>query len=66
MNRAQSYFIWILWVFSKSVFDNIKSYLIEEKKYMDREDVSSNVSIADRIWKCLPCKIECQIITVSQ
>ncbi|XP_014523614.1 ubiquitin-like-specific protease 1D isoform X1 [Vigna radiata var. radiata] len=51
---------------SKSVFDNIKSYLIEEKNYMDREDVSSNVSIADRIWKCLPRRIECQIIAVPQ
>ncbi|KAK7348711.1 hypothetical protein VNO80_23338 [Phaseolus coccineus] len=51
---------------SKSVFDNIKSYLIEEKNYMDREDVSSNVSIADKIWKCLPRRIECHIITVPQ
>lgn len=51
---------------SKSVFDNIKSYLIEEKNYMDREDVSSDVSIADRIWKCLPRRIECHIITVPQ
>ncbi|QCD82273.1 ubiquitin-like-specific protease 1D isoform X2 [Vigna unguiculata] len=51
---------------SKSVFDNIKSYLIEEKNYMDQEDVSSNVSIADRIWKCLPRRIECQIIAVPQ
>jgi len=32
---------------------------------MDREDVSSNVSIADRIWKCLPRRIECQTITVN-
>jgi len=41
------------------------SYLIEEKNYMDQEDVSSNVSIADRIWKCLPRRIECQIIAVN-
>jgi len=41
------------------------SYLIEEKNYMDREDVSSDVSIADRIWKCLPRRIECHIITVN-
>uniref|UniRef100_A0A0R0J008 Ubiquitin-like protease family profile domain-containing protein n=1 Tax=Glycine max TaxID=3847 RepID=A0A0R0J008_SOYBN len=47
---------------SKSVFDNIKSYLIEEKNYMDREDMASDVSIADRIWKCLPRRIESQII----
>jgi len=33
---------------------------------MDQEDVSSNISIADRIWKCLPHKIECHIITVPQ
>ncbi|KAK7383182.1 hypothetical protein VNO78_28855 [Psophocarpus tetragonolobus] len=52
--------------YSKSVFDNIKSYLIEEKNYMDREDVSSEVSIADRIWRCLPRRIECQIIQVPQ
>ncbi|KAG4924414.1 Ubiquitin-like-specific protease 1D [Glycine soja] len=51
---------------SKSVFDNIKSYLIEEKNYMDREDVSLDVSIADRIWKCLPRRIESQIIQVPQ
>ncbi|CAJ1940095.1 unnamed protein product [Sphenostylis stenocarpa] len=51
---------------SRSVFDNIKSYLIEEKNYMDRENVSSDVSIADRIWKCLPRRIESQIIAVPQ
>ncbi|XP_028245601.1 ubiquitin-like-specific protease 1D isoform X3 [Glycine soja] len=51
---------------SKSVFDNIKSYLIEEKNYMDREDMASDVSIADRIWKCLPRRIESQIIQVPQ
>ncbi|XP_027346429.1 ubiquitin-like-specific protease 1D isoform X2 [Abrus precatorius] len=51
---------------SKSVFDNIKSYLIEERNYMDRECVSSDVSIADRIWKCLPRRIESQIIAVPQ
>ncbi|TKY58634.1 Ubiquitin-specific protease 1D [Spatholobus suberectus] len=51
---------------SKSVFDNIKSYLIEEKNYMDREGVSSDVLIADRIWKCLPRRIESQIIAVPQ
>lgn len=41
------------------------SYLIEEKNYMDREDVSSDVSIADRIWKCLPRRIETQIMAVN-
>ncbi|KAL5177597.1 Ubiquitin-like-specific protease 1D [Glycine soja] len=51
---------------SKSVFDNIKSYLIEEKNYIDREDMASDVSIADRIWKCLPRRIESQIIQVPQ
>ncbi|RDX93639.1 Ubiquitin-like-specific protease 1D, partial [Mucuna pruriens] len=51
---------------SKSVFDNIKSYLIEEKNYMDEEGMSSDVSVADRIWKCLPRRIESQIITVPQ
>ncbi|XP_020225763.1 ubiquitin-like-specific protease 1D isoform X1 [Cajanus cajan] len=51
---------------SKSVFDNIKSYLIEEKNYMDREGASSDVSIANRIWKCLSRRIESQIIAVPQ
>ncbi|XP_057416870.1 ubiquitin-like-specific protease 1D isoform X2 [Lotus japonicus] len=49
---------------SQSVFDNIKSYLIEEKKYMDRDCVYSDVSIADRIWKCLSRRIEAQVITI--
>ncbi|KAL2344320.1 hypothetical protein Fmac_005605 [Flemingia macrophylla] len=51
---------------SKSVFDNIKSYLIEEKNYMDREGASSDVSIANRIWKSLARRIESQIIAVPQ
>ena len=41
------------------------SYLIEEKNYLDREGVSSDVSIADRIWKCLPRRIETQVISVD-
>ncbi|KAK7386885.1 hypothetical protein VNO78_27235 [Psophocarpus tetragonolobus] len=52
--------------FSRSVFYNIESYLIQEKNYMDREDMSSEVSIADRICRCLPPRIECQIIQVPQ
>ncbi|KAK7361892.1 hypothetical protein VNO77_03982 [Canavalia gladiata] len=51
---------------SRSVFDNIRSYLIEERNYMDRKCMSSDVSIADRIWKCLPRRIESQIIAVPQ
>ncbi|XP_061372323.1 ubiquitin-like-specific protease 1D isoform X2 [Gastrolobium bilobum] len=51
---------------SRSVFDNIKSYLIEEKNYLDRERVSLDISIADRIWKRLPRRIEDQVISVPQ
>ncbi|KAL1327562.1 hypothetical protein HN51_037599 [Arachis hypogaea] len=51
---------------SRSLFDNIKSFLIEEKNYLDQEHMSSDVSIADRIWNCLPRRIETQVITVPQ
>ncbi|KAK7250551.1 hypothetical protein RIF29_33058 [Crotalaria pallida] len=51
---------------SKSVFDNIKCYLLEEKNYLDRECLSSDVPIAERIWKCLPRRIDTQSIVVPQ
>ncbi|CAJ2636481.1 unnamed protein product [Trifolium pratense] len=51
---------------SESVFDNIKSYLIEEKNYLSRECASSDVPIADRIWKSLSRRIETRVIAVPQ
>ncbi|KAK7317611.1 hypothetical protein RJT34_01995 [Clitoria ternatea] len=51
---------------SRSVFDNIKSYLTEERTYMEREGLSSDVPIADKIWKSLPRGIESQTIPVPQ
>ncbi|XP_004509829.1 ubiquitin-like-specific protease 1D isoform X2 [Cicer arietinum] len=51
---------------SRSVFNNIRSYLIEERNYLSRECASSDVPIADRIWKCLSRRIETQAIAVPQ
>lgn len=51
---------------SRSVFDNIKRYLIEEKNYLSRECASSDVPMADRIWKSLSRRIETQVIAVPQ
>ncbi|KAK2408111.1 Ulp1 peptidase [Trifolium repens] len=51
---------------SKSVFDNIRSYLIEERNYLNRECASSDVPIADKIWRSLSRRIETQVIPVPQ
>lgn len=40
-------------------------YLIEEKNYLSRECASSDVPMADRIWKSLSRRIETQVIAVS-
>lgn len=41
------------------------SFLIEEWNYLGQECASSDVSIADRVWKCLSRRIETQVIAVS-
>ncbi|KAJ7953632.1 ubiquitin-like-specific protease 1D [Quillaja saponaria] len=51
---------------SKSVFDNIRRYMIEEWNYINQKTVSSDLPIAGRIWKHLPRRIDQKIITVPQ
>ncbi|XP_019421769.1 PREDICTED: ubiquitin-like-specific protease 1D isoform X2 [Lupinus angustifolius] len=51
---------------SKSVFNNIKSYLLDEKNYLDKENLSSDVPIAEKIWNWLPRRIDTQPIAVPQ
>ncbi|MED6185197.1 hypothetical protein PIB30_054701 [Stylosanthes scabra] len=51
---------------SRPLFENIKRFLTEEKNYLDKEGMSSDVSISDRIWNCLSRRIETQVITVPQ
>ncbi|XP_054775815.1 ubiquitin-like-specific protease 1D isoform X1 [Prosopis cineraria] len=51
---------------SRSVFENVKSFLKEEWKYVDREYVPSDIPIADKIWKYLPRRIEDKILEVPQ
>ncbi|XP_050872502.1 ubiquitin-like-specific protease 1D isoform X3 [Lathyrus oleraceus] len=51
---------------SRSVFENIKSYLIKERNYLSKECASSDVPIADRIWKSLSSTIETVIMKVPQ
>ncbi|KAI9111938.1 hypothetical protein K1719_017628 [Acacia pycnantha] len=51
---------------SRSVFDNLRRYLIEEWRYLDQESACSDIPIADGIWKNLDCKIKERIITVPQ
>lgn len=41
------------------------SYLIEERNYLSKECVSSDVPIADRIWKSLSRRIETEVMKVS-
>ncbi|KAG8641742.1 hypothetical protein MANES_12G029500v8 [Manihot esculenta] len=50
---------------SKSVFEDIRSYLIEEWNYMNQEVSPSDLPIADHIWKKLPCKIDEKKIEVK-
>ncbi|KAJ7943630.1 ubiquitin-like-specific protease 1D [Quillaja saponaria] len=51
---------------SKSVFDNIRSYMREEWNYLNQEVDSSDLPIAERIWKHLPRRIDDKIIKVPQ
>ncbi|KAL5063194.1 hypothetical protein RYX36_024931 [Vicia faba] len=51
---------------SRIVFENIKSYLIEERNYLSKECATSDVPIADRIWKSLSRRIETEVMKVPQ
>ncbi|KAF7809284.1 ubiquitin-like-specific protease 1D isoform X1 [Senna tora] len=51
---------------SRSVFDNIRRYLIEEWKHLAQESMFSDISIAYGIWENLDSKIEDTSITVPQ
>ncbi|KAL5759799.1 hypothetical protein ACOSP7_018309 [Xanthoceras sorbifolium] len=51
---------------SKSVFDNIRSFLKEEWNYLNEEVSPSDLPIADRIWKHLRRRIDEKVITVPQ
>ncbi|KAK2636460.1 hypothetical protein Ddye_031252 [Dipteronia dyeriana] len=51
---------------SRSVFNNIRSFLKEEWIYLNEEVSPSDLPIADRIWKHLPRRIDERIITVPQ
>ncbi|XP_050889312.1 ubiquitin-like-specific protease 1D [Lathyrus oleraceus] len=51
---------------SRSFFENIKIYLIEERNYLSKECMSSDVPIANRIWKSLSSTIETIIMKVPQ
>ncbi|KAJ9176401.1 hypothetical protein P3X46_011718 [Hevea brasiliensis] len=51
---------------SKSVFEDIRSYLREEWNYMNQEVSPSDLPIADKIWKHLPCRIDEKKIEVPQ
>ncbi|CAL5338340.1 unnamed protein product [Camellia sinensis] len=52
--------------FSKSIFDNIKSFLIEEWKYLNQGEAPPDLPIAYRIWENLPRRIEEKRIAVPQ
>ncbi|KAJ9169576.1 hypothetical protein P3X46_017751 [Hevea brasiliensis] len=51
---------------SKSVFEDIRSYLREEWNYMKQEVSPPDLPIADRIWKHLPRRIDVKKIEVPQ
>ncbi|KAI9169957.1 hypothetical protein LWI28_020081 [Acer negundo] len=51
---------------SRSIFNNIRSFLKEEWNYLNEEVSPSDLPIADRIWKHLPRRIDERIITVPQ
>ncbi|PSS28632.1 Ubiquitin-like-specific protease [Actinidia chinensis var. chinensis] len=51
---------------SKLIFDNIKSFLREEWRYLNHGDVPPDLPIAERIWKNLPRRIEEKPIAVPQ
>ncbi|XP_021895808.1 ubiquitin-like-specific protease 1D [Carica papaya] len=51
---------------SRSVFDNIRSYLKAEWNYLNQDVTPLDLPIADRIWRHLPRRIDEKILTVPQ
>ncbi|KAJ8773839.1 hypothetical protein K2173_008302 [Erythroxylum novogranatense] len=51
---------------SRSVFDNIKSYLKDEWNYLNRESATYDHPISDKIWNDLPGRINQKKIDVPQ
>lgn len=52
---------------SRSIFNNIKSFLIEEWNYLNQGTAPpDDLPLSDRIWKNLPRRIDEEIITVPQ
>lgn len=51
---------------SRSIFDNIKSFIKEEWCYLDREVADSDLPMPHRIWKNISRRIEEKIIEVPQ
>ncbi|CAI9775389.1 unnamed protein product [Fraxinus pennsylvanica] len=51
---------------SKSIFNNIRSFLIEEWKFLRQGESKSQLLIADKIWQKLSRRIDEKIIEVPQ
>lgn len=51
---------------SRSILENIKSFLKKEWTCLKEKETSSTCPLADSVWKNLPRRIEKQIITVPQ
>ncbi|KAL1550874.1 Ulp1 peptidase [Salvia divinorum] len=51
---------------SKSIFSNVKSFLVEEWKFLQKEEVLPELPIAENIWNRLSRRIEEQVIEVPQ
>ncbi|ERN06626.1 ubiquitin-like-specific protease 1D isoform X1 [Amborella trichopoda] len=52
--------------FSMEIFDNIKSFLVEEWNYLKQRDTPPDIPIIDKIWKQLPGNIQQRRIEVPQ
>ncbi|XP_042055808.1 uncharacterized protein LOC121800296 isoform X2 [Salvia splendens] len=51
---------------SKSTFSNVKSFLVEEWKFLQKEEVLPELPIAENIWNRLSRRIEEKVIEVPQ
>ncbi|XP_047962295.1 ubiquitin-like-specific protease 1D isoform X2 [Salvia hispanica] len=51
---------------SKSIFSNVKSFLVEEWKLLQKEEVLPELPIAENIWNRLSRRIEQKVIEVPQ
>ncbi|XP_044493280.1 ubiquitin-like-specific protease 1D isoform X2 [Mangifera indica] len=51
---------------SRSIFDNIRSFLKEEWNLLYQEVTPADIPIPERIWKCLPRRIDARKIKVPQ